>query len=68
MVDFANYFSENLLQVQPEQSVKKSIKMVEGTAQKIAENFNQDDFNFQGKRNLLFSIIWKKIKSCHLKN
>ncbi len=46
---FANYFSENLLQVQPEQSVKKSIKMVEDTAQKIAENFNQDDFNFQGK-------------------
>ncbi|MDU2328264.1 MAG: nucleoid-associated protein, partial [Streptococcus salivarius] len=28
---------------------KKSIKMVEDTAQKIAENFNQDDFNFQGK-------------------
>ena len=46
---FANYFSENLLQVQPEQSVKKSIKMVEDTAQKIAENFNQDDFSFQGK-------------------
>ena len=41
---FANYFSENLLQVQPEQSVKKSIKMVEQTAQKIAENFQQDDF------------------------
>ena len=37
------------MQVQPEQSVKKSIKMVEDTAQKIAENFNQDDFNFQGK-------------------
>ena len=37
MEAFANYFSENLLQVQPEQSVKKSIKMVEDTAQKIAE-------------------------------
>ena len=46
---FANYFSENLLQVQPEQSVKKSIKMVEQTAQKIAENFQQDDFAFQSK-------------------
>ncbi|MBM7642015.1 nucleoid-associated protein [Streptococcus loxodontisalivarius] len=46
---FANYFSENLLQVQPEQSVKKSIKLVEDTAQKIAENFNQDDFAFQSK-------------------
>ena len=46
---FAHYFSENLLQVQPEQSVKKSIKMVEQTAQKIAENFQQDDFAFQSK-------------------
>lgn len=46
---FANYFSENLLQVQPEQSVKKSIKMVEQAAQKIAENFQQDDFAFQSK-------------------
>ena len=46
---FANYFSENLLQVQPEQSVKKSIKMVEQTAQKIAESFQQDDFAYQSK-------------------
>ena len=46
---FANYFSENLLQVQPEQSVKKSIRMVEQTAQKIAESFQQDDFAFQSK-------------------
>ena len=46
---FANYFSENLLQVQPEQSVKKSIKMVEQTAQKIAESLQQDDFAFQSK-------------------
>ena len=46
---FANYFSENLLQVKPEQSVKKSIKMVEQTAQKIADNFQQDDFAFQSK-------------------
>lgn len=46
---FANYFSENLLAVQPEQSVKKSIKLMEQTAQKIADNFNQDDFAFQGK-------------------
>lgn len=46
---FANYFSENLLAVQPEQSVKKSIKLMEQTAQKIADNFNQDDFAFQSK-------------------
>lgn len=46
---FAHYFSENLLAVQPEQSVKKSIKLMEQTAQKIADNFNQDDFAFQGK-------------------
>lgn len=46
---FANYFSETLLKVQPQQSVKKSIKTIEQTAQKIAENFNQDDFAFQSK-------------------
>ncbi|VTS14381.1 nucleoid-associated protein [Streptococcus pseudoporcinus] len=46
---FSNYFSETLLKVQPEQSVKKSIKVIEQTAQKIAENFNQDDFIFQSK-------------------
>lgn len=46
---FANYFSENLLQVEPEQSVKKSIKMMENTAQKIAEQFNKNDFQFQSK-------------------
>ncbi|EHJ52426.1 nucleoid-associated protein [Streptococcus macacae] len=46
---FANYFSENLLKVKPEQSLKKSIKMVEQTAQKVADDFNQDDFIFQSK-------------------
>lgn len=46
---FANYFSENLLQVVPEQSVKKSIKLMETTAQKIAEKFHKDDFQFQSK-------------------
>lgn len=46
---FENYFSENLLHVQPEQSVKKSIKMMEQTAQKIAKDFQQDDFAFQSK-------------------
>lgn len=55
---FANYFSKNLLQVEPEQSVKKSIKMVEKTAQKIAENFNQDDFAFQSK---MKSAIFKNL-------
>lgn len=56
---FANYFSENLLQVQPEQSVKKSIKMVEQTAQKIAENFQQDDFVFQSK---MKAAIYKNLE------
>lgn len=46
---FANYFSENLLQVIPDQSVKKSIKVLEQTAQKVAESFNQDDFAFEAK-------------------
>ncbi|WP_369350369.1 nucleoid-associated protein [Streptococcus hillyeri] len=46
---FANYFSENLLQVKPEQSVKKSIKQVEQVAQKVADSFNKDDFAFQSK-------------------
>ncbi|MDY5974741.1 nucleoid-associated protein [Streptococcus hyovaginalis] len=48
---FANYFSENFLQVEPEQSVKKSIKLMEATAHKIAEQFNKDDFQFQSKMN-----------------
>lgn len=56
---FANYFSENLLQVQPEQSVKKSIKMVEQTAQKIAENFQRDDFAFQSK---MKAAIYKNLE------
>lgn len=46
---FAHYFSENLLQVEPEQSVKKSIKLMENTAQKIAEQFHKDDFQFHSK-------------------
>lgn len=56
---FANYFSENLLQVQPEQSVKKSIKLMEQTAKKIADNFNQDNFGFQSK---LKSAIHKNLE------
>ncbi|MCS4487605.1 nucleoid-associated protein [Streptococcus sciuri] len=46
---FTHYFSKYLLQVKPRQSVKKAIQQVEKTAQKIAENFNQDDFNFHSK-------------------
>ena len=42
---FLNYFSDNLLQVHPEISPKKSIKALEKTAQKVAESFNQDDFS-----------------------
>lgn len=55
---FEHYFSETLLKVKPEQSVKKSIKMIEQTAQKIAENFNQDDFAFQSKmKSTLFNQL-----------
>lgn len=46
---FLNYFSDHLLQVAPVISAKKSIRAVEQTAQKIAENFNQGDFHFQSK-------------------
>ena len=46
---FLNYFSENLLQEQPKISPKKSIKEIEKSAQRIAENFQQDDFQFQSK-------------------
>lgn len=55
---FSNYFSENLLQVQPEQSVKKAIKQVEQVAQKVADSFNQDDFTFQSK---LKTAIFKNL-------
>jgi len=56
---FANYFSEKLLQVKPEQSVKKAIKQVEVTAQKVADAFNQDDFAFQSK---MKSAIFKNLE------
>ena len=46
---FLNYFSENLLAVAPKISPKKSIKELEKTAQRIAETFNTDDFQFQSK-------------------
>ncbi|MFS1664339.1 nucleoid-associated protein [Streptococcus sp. zg-JUN1979] len=46
---FSNYFSEKVLQVTPKESVKKSIKQVEQTARKVAEQFHKDDFNFQTK-------------------
>lgn len=46
---FLNYFSDQILAVKPDISVQKSIKTMEQTAQKIAANFNQDDFQFQSK-------------------
>ncbi|HFH9922748.1 TPA: nucleoid-associated protein [Streptococcus suis] len=46
---FLNYFSDNLLQVTPAHSAKKSIKALEQTAQKIADSFHQGDFQFQSK-------------------
>ncbi len=55
---FLNYFSDNILKEKPTISAKKSIKEVEKTAQKIAENFNRDDFQFQTKvKSAIFSNL-----------
>ena len=60
---FLNYFSENLLQAQPKISPKKSIKALEKTAQKIAESFNTDDFQFQSKvKSTIFNHIEEENK------
>ena len=60
---FLNYFSENLLQAQPKISPKKSIKALEKTAQKIAESFNTDDFQFQSKvKSAIFNHIEEENK------
>ncbi|MEW4353714.1 nucleoid-associated protein [Streptococcus pneumoniae] len=56
---FLNYFSENLLQVNPKISPQKSIKEIEKTAQKIAESFQADDFQFQSK---VKSSIFKNLE------
>lgn len=55
---FLNYFSDNLLQEKPTVSAKNSIKAVEKTAQKIADNFQQGDFQFQSKvKSAIFNNI-----------
>ncbi|MHB9782363.1 nucleoid-associated protein [Streptococcus sp. 10F2] len=46
---FLHYFSEKLLEVDLAPSPKKSIQTIEKTAQKIAESFQADDFQFQSK-------------------
>lgn len=46
---FLNYFSDQILQDTPALSPKKSIREVEKTAEKIAETFNRNDFQFQTK-------------------
>ena len=56
---FLNYMSDNLLQVNPTISAKKSIKAFEKTAQKVAESFNKDDFQFQSK---VKSSIFKNLE------
>ncbi len=56
---FLNYMSDNLLQVNPTISAKKSIKTLEKTAQKVAESFNTDDFQFQSK---IKSSIFKNLE------
>ncbi|MDO4634797.1 MAG: nucleoid-associated protein [Streptococcus sp.] len=43
------YFSENLLQDKPGPSLSSTIKTLETTAFKIAENFQKNDFDFQAK-------------------
>lgn len=58
---FLNYFSDALLQVAPKISPKKSIKEIEKTANRIAENFNQDDFQFQSKvKSAIFNQLEEK--------
>ena len=58
---FLNYFSYALLQVAPKISPKKSIKEIEKTANRIAENFNQDDFQFQSKvKSAIFNQLEEK--------
>lgn len=56
---FLNYFSEHLLADKPQISAQKSIKTMEATAQKIAGQFNQDDFQFQSK---VKSAIYKHLE------
>ena len=56
---FLNYMSDNLLQVNPTISAKKSIKTLEKTAQRVAESFNKDDFQFQSK---VKSSIFKNLE------
>ena len=56
---FFNYFSEYLLQEKPVISAKKSIQAVEKTAQKIANDFQQGDFQFQSK---IKSAIFKNLE------
>ena len=57
---FLNYFSENLIQAQPKISPKKSIEELEKTAQKIAETYNADDFQFQSKvKSAIFNYLEK---------
>ena len=58
---FLNYFSDALLQVAPKISPKKSIKEIQKTANRIAENFNQDDFQFQSKvKSAIFNQLEEK--------
>ena len=55
---FLNYFSDHLLQAKPTVSAKKSIQAVEKTAQKIADTFQQGDFQFQSKvKSAIFSDL-----------
>ena len=65
---FLNYFSENLIQAQPKISPKKSIKELEKTAQKIAETFNTDDFQFQSKvKSAIFNHLEENNELSHEK-
>lgn len=55
---FLHYFSDNILAVKPTISPKKSIQAIEKTAQKVADRFQKDDFQFQTKvKSAIFSHL-----------
>ena len=66
---FLNYMSDNLLQVNPTISAKKSIKALEKTAQKSCRKFlTKTIFSSSPRSNPVFSKIWKKMTNCRLRS
>ena len=56
---FQPYLSQEVLEIETGLSAKKSIKEIEKTAEKIAQSFQEDDFQFQSK---LKSSILKNLE------